>query len=58
MELLDNIKLNARKHNKRIVLPEGYEGALREFQAWRHAANQGHSICAQKAAQRFARDSQ
>jgi phosphate acetyltransferase len=25
MELLDNIKLNARKHNKRIVLPEGYE---------------------------------
>jgi phosphate acetyltransferase len=25
MELLDTIKLNARKHNKRIVLPEGYE---------------------------------
>src|SRR4030042_1989019 len=25
MELLDSIKLNARKHNKRIVLPEGYE---------------------------------
>ncbi len=25
MELLDGIKLNARKHNKRIVLPEGYE---------------------------------
>lgn len=25
MELLDNIKLNAKKHNKRIVLPEGYE---------------------------------
>ncbi len=25
MELLDNIKLNARKHFKRIVLPEGYE---------------------------------
>jgi phosphate acetyltransferase len=25
MELLDRIKLNARKHNKRIVLPEGYE---------------------------------
>jgi phosphate acetyltransferase len=25
MELLDHIKLNARKHNKRIVLPEGYE---------------------------------
>jgi phosphate acetyltransferase len=25
MELLDNIKLNARKYNKRIVLPEGYE---------------------------------
>jgi len=25
MELLDNIKQNARKHNKRIVLPEGYE---------------------------------
>jgi phosphate acetyltransferase len=25
MELLDNIKINARKHNKRIVLPEGYE---------------------------------
>lgn len=25
MELLDRIKENARKHNKRIVLPEGYE---------------------------------
>jgi len=25
MELLDRIKLNAKKHNKRIVLPEGYE---------------------------------
>jgi len=25
MELLDRIKLNARNHNKRIVLPEGYE---------------------------------
>lgn len=25
MELLDRIKLNAREHNKRIVLPEGYE---------------------------------
>lgn len=25
MELLDQIKSNARKHNKRIVLPEGYE---------------------------------
>ena len=25
MELLDRIKLNARKHNMRIVLPEGYE---------------------------------
>jgi phosphate acetyltransferase len=25
MELLDTIKLNARNHNKRIVLPEGYE---------------------------------
>src|SRR4030042_4522733 len=25
MELLDRIKINARKHNKRIVLPEGYE---------------------------------
>ncbi|MBG0859809.1 MAG: phosphate acetyltransferase [Bacteroidales bacterium] len=25
MELLDTIKLNARKHNMRIVLPEGYE---------------------------------
>jgi phosphate acetyltransferase len=25
MELLDRIKLNATKHNKRIVLPEGYE---------------------------------
>jgi phosphate acetyltransferase len=25
MELLDHIKLNAKKHNKRIVLPEGYE---------------------------------
>ena len=25
MELLDRIILNARKHNKRIVLPEGYE---------------------------------
>ncbi len=25
MELLDSIKQNARKHNKRIVLPEGYE---------------------------------
>jgi phosphate acetyltransferase len=25
MELLDSIKMNARKHNKRIVLPEGYE---------------------------------
>lgn len=25
MELLDNIKQNARKYNKRIVLPEGYE---------------------------------
>jgi phosphate acetyltransferase len=25
MELLDSIKLNAKKHNKRIVLPEGYE---------------------------------
>jgi phosphate acetyltransferase len=25
MELLDRLKLNARKHNKRIVLPEGYE---------------------------------
>jgi phosphate acetyltransferase len=25
MELLDNIKQNARKHNMRIVLPEGYE---------------------------------
>jgi phosphate acetyltransferase len=25
MELLDRIKLNARKYNKRIVLPEGYE---------------------------------
>ena len=25
MELLDSIKLNARKHYKRIVLPEGYE---------------------------------
>jgi len=25
MELLDNIKQNARKFNKRIVLPEGYE---------------------------------
>jgi len=25
MELLDSIKENARKHNKRIVLPEGYE---------------------------------
>jgi phosphate acetyltransferase len=25
MELLDHIKLNAKKHNMRIVLPEGYE---------------------------------
>jgi phosphate acetyltransferase len=25
MELLDRIKQNARNHNKRIVLPEGYE---------------------------------
>jgi len=25
MELLDHIKLNAKKYNKRIVLPEGYE---------------------------------
>jgi phosphate acetyltransferase len=25
MELIDRIKLNAKKHNKRIVLPEGYE---------------------------------
>ncbi|MCU0366969.1 MAG: phosphate acyltransferase, partial [Bacteroidales bacterium] len=25
MELLEQIKLNARKHNKRIVLPEGTE---------------------------------
>jgi phosphate acetyltransferase len=25
MELIDKIKLNAKKHNKRIVLPEGYE---------------------------------
>ncbi|MFH0843132.1 MAG: phosphate acetyltransferase [Bacteroidota bacterium] len=25
MELLESIKQNARKHNKRIVLPEGYE---------------------------------
>ena len=25
MELLDRIKENARKHNMRIVLPEGYE---------------------------------
>jgi phosphate acetyltransferase len=25
MELMDRIKQNARKHNKRIVLPEGYE---------------------------------
>jgi len=25
MELIDRIKLNARKHNMRIVLPEGYE---------------------------------
>lgn len=25
MELLDHIKQNAKKHNKRIVLPEGYE---------------------------------
>ncbi len=25
MELLDSIKLKAKKHNKRIVLPEGYE---------------------------------
>jgi phosphate acetyltransferase len=25
MELLDSIKQNARKHNKRVVLPEGYE---------------------------------
>jgi phosphate acetyltransferase len=25
MELLDSIKLNAKKYNKRIVLPEGYE---------------------------------
>jgi len=25
MELIDQIKLNARKYNKRIVLPEGYE---------------------------------
>src|SRR5450759_4414268 len=25
MELLDRIKQNARKHNMRIVLPEGYE---------------------------------
>lgn len=25
MELLESIKLNARKHNMRIVLPEGYE---------------------------------
>lgn len=25
MELLDRIKQNAKKHNKRIVLPEGYE---------------------------------
>ena len=25
MELLDSIKQNARKHNQRIVLPEGYE---------------------------------
>jgi phosphate acetyltransferase len=25
MELLERIKLNAKKHNKRIVLPEGYE---------------------------------
>ena len=25
MELLDSIKQNAKKHNKRIVLPEGYE---------------------------------
>ena len=25
MDLLDTIKLNAKKHNKRIVLPEGYE---------------------------------
>jgi len=25
MELLDRIKLNAKKYNKRIVLPEGYE---------------------------------
>lgn len=25
MKLLDRFKLNAKKHNKRIVLPEGYE---------------------------------
>ncbi|NLA42008.1 MAG: phosphate acetyltransferase, partial [Smithella sp.] len=25
MELIDQIKLNAKKYNKRIVLPEGYE---------------------------------
>ena len=25
MELIDRIKLNAKKHNMRIVLPEGYE---------------------------------
>ncbi len=25
MELLDRIKQNAKKHNMRIVLPEGYE---------------------------------
>jgi phosphate acetyltransferase len=25
MELLERIKLNAKKHNMRIVLPEGYE---------------------------------
>ena len=25
MELLDRIKQNAKNHNKRIVLPEGYE---------------------------------
>ena len=29
MELLDTIKQNARKHNMRIVLPEGYEETLR-----------------------------
>ena len=39
MELIDQIKLNARKYNKRIVLPEGYE--LRNLKAADIAIGEG-----------------